>query len=298
MKKKILITGGAGFLGRTWAKISSSRYDVHITLNRSIQQYKNLTTHWLDLTDENKTLQLVETLKPDIIINTAGLTNIDECEKNPELAYKLNVKTTQNIAKASKASSAKLVHISTDHLFDGTAKLYSEEAKTNPLNEYAKTKGQAEVLVMELDPTALIIRTNFYGKSFSVKKSFTDWLENELRSNHQVKMYTDLYFSPIYINDLIDFTEIALNKNLKGILNITGSERMSKFEFGMVFAEVFNLNQSLISPTTLYDFPKNVIRPNDMSLSPDKFYELTGMKTSSVKDCLIRMKKEMEIMHD
>lgn len=298
MKKKILITGGAGFLGTTWAKKSSSDNDVHVTLNKTKHQIKNVTSHWLDLTDEKKVFDLISNLLPDIVINTAGLTSVDDCEANPELAQQMNVDTVKNIAKATRNTSVKLVHLSTDHLFDGLQKLYVEESEVHPLNEYAKTKRQAELEVLGLDPRALIVRSNFYGKSKATKKSFTDWLEMELSQKHQIKMYTDLFFSPIYINDLIDFTNIAIKKDVCGILNITGSERISKFDFGITFAKVFNFDQTSIHPSTLIEFPKKVVRPKDMSLSPDKFFKMTGLKSASVKESLEKMKKEMEKNHD
>lgn len=294
----ILITGGAGFLGTTWATKNSSRFDVHVTLNHQQQQLKDVTPHWIDLTDANKVTELVTTLRPDIIINTVGLTNVDDCETQPQLAHQLNVTTAQNIAQATKGSKTKLVHISTDHLFDGEGKFYTEESSVHPLNEYAKTKREAEVVVQKIDPKALIVRTNFYGPSFSKKKSFTDWLTTELSQNHQLKMYTDLFFSPIYIGDLIDFTNMAIEKDLNGIVNLTGSERISKFDFGICFAKVFNFDQALIHPTTLNEFPKRVKRPRDMSLSPEKFLKLTGLKTDSVQHCLEKMKSDMENKHD
>lgn len=293
MTKKILITGGAGFLGTTWAMKNADRYEVHVTLNHQRPNIQNIRSHWVDLTDSVKVHELIEHLQPDIVINTAGLTNVDDCEAQSELAYQLNVKTVQHVAEACAQLKTKLVHISTDHLFSGDASLYTEVSPVNPINEYAKTKYQAELVVQKIIPSALVIRTNFYGPSHSKKKSFTDWLQIELSQYHELKMYTDLYFSPIYIGDLIHFTNIAIEKKLAGVINITGSERISKFDFGIAYAKVFNLNQSLIHPTTLAEFPKRVVRPKDMSLSCEKFYQLTGLRTGTVLESLEKMKKEI-----
>lgn len=290
MKKKILITGGAGLLGSQWARRIASQYDTHVTINRHDFPQAQVTAHQLDLTDLSQVNGLLSTLKPEIIVNTVGMTNVDECESNPELAFAQNVLTVENLLKSSHA---KLIHISTDHLFLGNKGLTKEIDPCEPINVYGKTKRQAEVLCLKSSKNCLIVRTNFFGKSLVEKKSFSDWIYNELTDKNSIEMYTDLYFSPIHLAYLIDYSHQLLDKNCSGIFNVAGSERISKYDFGVALAKMMNLDQGLIKPIRLNEKPKLVVRPKDMSLDVSKCAHELNTKMKSVEESLQFLKYEM-----
>ncbi|MFZ4712638.1 MAG: SDR family oxidoreductase [Bacteriovoracaceae bacterium] len=294
MRQKILIAGGAGFLGMTWAKVSLDQFEVHVTLHQNKSAMAGVVSHQIDLGDASAVEKLIREVSPDIIVNTAGLTNVDKCEQFPDSAYQCNVGITENLAKYSAQYGVKFVHISTDHLVDGTKQLNSESDEVHPLNVYADTKRKAELACLQLNPDALIIRTNFFGKSDAVKGSFTDWIYNELKQKNSVMLAADVYFSPIYAPALVKAAHAAISKSAKGILNIAGKERLSKYDFGIQFAEFFGLDPSLIIRPEVESKKTKVKRPNEMALNLEKFEHLTEVKIDSLKTYFKLLKNELE----
>jgi perosamine synthetase len=288
MKKKILITGGAGFLGSYWAKEIQDQFDLTVTFSKKKLENKQIKSINIDLTSEEQVKSIFETYSPDIIIHTVGLTDVDSCEKDPELAYKTNVITTKNICNYSP-KECKIIYISTDHLYDGLSSFYKEEDQLAPLNVYAKTKLEGEKLCQQSRPNSLIIRTNFYGNSLAEKKSYTDWLLQELRTKDRVYIHDDNFFTPIYIEELIKFVHLLIDKNANGIFNVVGSERISKFEFAKQLAISCKLDYKKLLPTTNLKQPKKVKRPLDMSLSNQKLINYLKQQPENLKDSFFRM---------
>ncbi len=148
MQKKVLITGGSGLLAVNWALSIRDNYAVTLLLHHKKISLSGVDTDIVSLSSLDECLSVLEKHQPDIVIHTAGLTNVEECESNPNLAQEVNVDLAKNIAIACNQQSVKLVHISTDHLFLGNQEFSTEESATNPVNNYAKTKllGEQEVL--------------------------------------------------------------------------------------------------------------------------------------------------------
>ena len=168
MKKKILFLGGASLLAHSWCK--SLRYNKNIILgihNRK-PELENFNTIVVDINNlENQ----IFNLKGDIIINCIGYTNVENCEIS-EKARKINVDYASIISKVCNNLSIKLVHISTDHLFDGKSRFYAENDKVSPLNEYGKTKSKAEKIILKNNSSSLIVRTNFWSGTIIQKFIF------------------------------------------------------------------------------------------------------------------------------
>ena len=293
MKTKILITGGAGFLGMTWSKYALQDYEVHVTVNKHAKVIPGVTAHAIDLTNKSAVDQLLNELKPDLVINTAGYTNVDHCEEHPDLAHKFNVTITENLAIATKAINCRFVHISTDHLVDGKQKVYKETDPVAPINVYAQSKREGEIVCLAKNPDALIIRTNFFGKSEATKLSFTDWIYNELFHNRSISMYTDVYFASIYAPDLVRYVHAALEKGATGILNIAGKERISKYDFGIRFARLYGLDEKLINPISIDDMKIKVKRPKELCLDITKFKQLTNIEVDSLDESFTHLKNEL-----
>jgi dTDP-4-dehydrorhamnose reductase len=193
------------------------------------------------------------------------------------------------VAKVAKKLGIMLVHISTDHLFDGLSSLVSEEEPINAINTYAITKAQAESAVNDVNPDVLIVRTNFYGWGTSYRKSFSDYIIESLRKKQLITLFDDVYYTPILMENLITTVHDLLNKKAKGIFNIVSDDRISKYEFGMLIAEEFCLDKSLIHKITLQNQTNLVRRPLDMSLSNRKVCKLLGRNMGSVKQDVSRL---------
>lgn len=290
MKPRIVLTGGSGLLAVNWAVAMREKYDIVILLHEREVSITDVTSEKVDIGSFDALRGVLSKYQPDMVIHTAGLTSVETCESNPDLANLVNVEISANVALVTEQLGIKMVYISTDHLFDGTKPLLSEEIIPSPLNVYGYTKGLSEKKVLEIHPLSLVIRTNFYGWGTSYRKSFSDMIIFSLREKKQITLYSDVYYSPIYLYVLILFIHTLIARDAKGIFNVVSDSRISKYEFGLNLANEFNLDTTLIKEGLLA--PNNHIpkRPLDMSLSNQKVTTLTGMHIGEVKDHINLMK--------
>ena len=229
---RVLITGCDGFLGSNLIRILSNLN--HELIGTSIEDAKinNIKFIQGDLLNLDFVKSLIKSSNPDIIINTAALPDVDFCDKDPEKAYKINVLTAINVAKSIDRKDTKLIHISTDQLFNGKKSFYSEDDTTEPLNVYGKTKSMAEKACLENHMNTLIVRTNFFGRSLNNHKpTFAEWIINSLNHKQEINMFNDLFFTPIEVSYLVKAIEKTFKSKYTGILNIVGKERISKYDY-------------------------------------------------------------------
>ena len=290
--KKVVFFGGSGLLAVNWATKICRDYEVYLIMHKRKIQLPEVKVIHFNEDFESSFTQFISTLKPDLIINCAALTNVDFCEANPLMASEINTVLPKKLALIAKTIEAKFVHISTDHLFDGQKKLYSEDDQVSPLNQYAKTKAAAEKEVLSIDENALIVRTNFYGWGLSYRKSFSDFILEGLRNNSDLQLFKDVYYSPIYIGELVRLIHLALEKNCIGIYNIVGSEIISKYDFGVAIAEVFELTNKSISSSLIERKKELVLRPKNMALSNKKLLKKLNQPILTLKEQLLSLKED------
>lgn len=270
MKKRIILTGGSGLLAVNWAYKIRNDFDVLLFTHDHSVNIPGVLSQKVDLSSVKKIQTAINDFKADIVVHTAGMTNVDLCEKEPDKAFSANVGLSENVAIVCAETNRKLVHISTDHLFDGSKSLVTEEEPVNPINVYGLTKAKAEELVNEIVPDSLIIRTNFYGWGHKYRTSLSDWVIGLLESNKEVPAFNDSYFTPILIDHLLDAIHDLVNLGHSGTYNICGNKRISKYEFAKAIANAFAYESDLIKSTNINDASLYARRPNDMSLSNKK----------------------------
>ncbi|HDL01341.1 MAG TPA: NAD-dependent epimerase/dehydratase family protein, partial [candidate division Zixibacteria bacterium] len=195
-------------------------------------------------------------------------------------------------SKACFQQHIRFVHISTDHLFSGDKELITEEEPVAPLNVYAQTKAEAEVRVLGSNPDSLVIRTNFYGWGTSYRQSFSDYIIKNISEGNNITLYRDVFYSPIFTSVLAKTVHDLVELNVSGIYNVVGDERISKYEFGLKVASIFQLDPILIKPGLMAEQGSVVRRPYDMSLSNNKTIELLGRKLGGVGGHLDLMKRQ------
>ena len=289
-RPRLLISGVSGLLGLNTALQWSNTFEVAgLYLDHPVA-VPGVETIRLDIEHRGSLQDFVQTFRPDVIFHTAGLTNVDRCELEPALAHRLNVEVTRNLAESALAAGARLVHISTDHLFAGLQPFYSETAEPQPVNTYARSKLEAERVVERLCPGALVVRTNFLGWGTSVRSSLTDWILSSLAGGAPFKMFTDVFITPILINDLLDCILALLDRHVSGILNVAGSERLSKYEVGIRTARRFGYATDQIRPISVEDFPFVAPRPRDMSLATGRVSTLLGRPMPDIDAGLARLR--------
>jgi dTDP-4-dehydrorhamnose reductase len=275
-RPRLLISGISGLLGLNAALQWNDTFEIAGHYLSHPVVLPGIKTSRIDIEDRSLFLESVRLFRPAFILHTAGLTNVDRCQLDPLLARRLNVDLTENVAAAAQDTSARLVHISTDHLFTGQLQFCDEMTQPSPVNVYAQTKLEAEKVVQRLCPNALIVRTNFIGWGSSVRTSLTDWILSSLARGTTLKMFTDVFITPILINDLLNSIVELLKLNVSGILNVAGSERVSKYEVGVRVARCFGYNPEEIRPISVEEFPFAAPRPRDMSLSTERASKLLG----------------------
>ena len=271
-------------LAINWALQKRDQYDITLVLHKRKISLDGVETRHIPLDNRDDILEEFRAVRPHFIVHAAGLTGVEECENNPEYAFKVNVELAENVARVCKNLDIPLVHISTDHLFKGDFPYATEESPVSPVNIYAQTKAEAEARVLNTKPDALVIRTNFFGWGMSYRKSFSDIIISSLRNKQALCLFKDIYYSPILITTLVDVVHLLLEKNANGIFNVVGDERISKHQFGKIIAEIFQLDQKLIMAGKISDNKNLTHRPEDMSLSNKKVCELLGKKLGGVED--------------
>lgn len=241
MKQKILLTGADGLVGSRFVELFSDKYDL-------------LTPHYteLDITSKNAVSKFGENNDFDFLIHLAAYTNVDKAETEPELVKKLNVDGTKNIFELAKAKNARLIHISTDFVFDGESAPYDENSIPNPKGVYGTTKYEAEKIVSNF---ATIVRICFpYRKFFEPKKDFVRTLAGLLKSATTLKMVTDATITPTLIDDIAYGLEKTLQlPNIK-VVHLVGSKSYSPFEAAVLIAKKIGADIDLVQKTTFAEF--------------------------------------------
>jgi dTDP-4-dehydrorhamnose reductase len=263
LNKKIIVLG-TGFLGGyVLDKLKINQISSEGT------NYQNLSnTIKLNATNIEEVEKYLISVKPETVINCVGIGDIDFLEKNPKIAYKINSDTAKNIAKICNKLGIYMIHISTDSVFDGQKGMYKENDKVNPLNIYAKSKVLAENYVQENAKNSLIVRTNFYG--FDKKtKWFFNWITNSLSSGKKITGFNDLIFNPLAISNLSDLLIELTTIKHEGILHLSSNDTLSKYDFIMNVAEIFEFDKNLIekgNSSLLVQRPKNTTLDNALSI--------------------------------
>jgi dTDP-4-dehydrorhamnose reductase len=297
MKPRILITGGSGLLAQNWAQTAKIDYEVILCKhNRDIDK-KNFKIKLLNLDSVIEIKRYLEKIRPDFVVHTAGLADVERCELDPNLAFYLNVQLAKNISIACSEIEIPLIHISTDHLFDGNTSFVEEDALVSPINVYAKTKGEAEIQVLKQYPKALVIRTNFYGWGTSYKKSFSDLVICSLREKKNITLFCDVFYTPILIEKLVLISHELIKVNASGIFNVVSDDRISKYNFGLMVASKFSLDASLIHKTQISTNKSLVKRPLDMSLSNKKVSEFLNKKIGGLEEHLFILKGQEQLLN-
>jgi UDP-4-amino-4,6-dideoxy-N-acetyl-beta-L-altrosamine transaminase/dTDP-4-dehydrorhamnose reductase len=286
MKESILITGGSGLLALNWAIAQRKKYSVILGINRRNIELAGVKSIQLPIESVDSIVESLNNIKPKFLIHTAGITSVEKCESDPDLAHYVNVELSKNVTEACIKTGVKLVYISTDHLFSGRTSRLSELDKPNPKNVYGETKAEAEKYIVDKCPNALIVRTNFFGWGLKHRESFSDRIINSLRNKKAITLFKDVYYTPILIETLSNIVHELCDSEEQGIYNVVGDDRISKLDFGYKIARHFSLDTNLIIPESISKKENLVQRPHDMSLSNSKLCKFLGRNIGDLESQL------------
>jgi dTDP-4-dehydrorhamnose reductase len=271
---KLLITGASGLLGINLAMEARRAHEV-IGMDRGKLKRTPFDTISVDLLgpDISTVIDnwLLNETRPDAVIHTAALANLEECESNPEKAHRLNAEIPGILARLCERRSIRFVHISTDAVFDGIkAGPYSEEDEPNPQGIYSQSKLDGERAVQQANAQAIIARVNFFGWSLTNSRSLGEFFVNNLSAEKPVNGFTDVIFCPMLVNHTARLLLEMLAKNLSGLYHVVGAQPMSKYQFGLEVARKFGLKESLISPRSVEGSGLTAKRSHNLWLSIHK----------------------------
>jgi len=292
---KLLITGASGLYGSKLAKLAVARnFEVYSGYNQDSPLHGNLVK--FDISNKELVNEIFKRIKPDVIVHAATLTDVDKCELNKELAWKINVKATKNIVEAARATGSFLIYISTDYVFNGEKGNYSESDKPDPINYYGLTKLKAEEFVKAQGEFCIARPSVIYGATPAAGKvNFALWIIDALSKGQRIKIVTDQRNTPTLNNSLADMTLEVIERRLTGTFHLCGATRISRFEFAQLIAEIFDLDKSLIDPAKSSQFRWPAKRPLDSSLDTSKAQKILQNKPVEINEALKKLKSEFSI---
>jgi dTDP-4-dehydrorhamnose reductase len=293
---RILVTGASGLLGLNLA-LEAARlgHTVYGAVNRNALRSQAFTVVECDLLAPGAVERLIDETRPDWVIHCAALALVDACEAQPELARELNSEVPAKLAQYVARGGARLVHLSTDAVFDGSRGDYTEEDAPHPLGVYSRTKLESERRVAAADPGAIIARVNLFGWSLRGDRSLSEFFYYNLSAGRPVQGFTDVYFCPLLANHLALVLLQMLAKGLSGLYHVVSPECLSKYEFGLRLARKFGLDEGLIAPVSVAEGGLKAVRSPNLTLRIDKLTRDLGAPPPGISaglDELYRLYRE------
>ncbi len=285
---KILVTGVSGLLGINVAIEAAQHHDVVGIVNNHPLRTQAFSVKQVDLRPPGAIERLLDSVQPDWVIHCAALANLEACEKEPQLARELNIDLPQKLASHVARGGARLLHVSTDAVFDGYTGNYAEEDTPNPLSVYAQTKLAGERAVQDANPDAVIARVNLFGWSLSGRRSLAEFFFYNLQVGNPVKGFTDVFFCPLLANDMANLFLKILARGLKGLYHVFSSDSISKYTFGLTIANTFALNTELIAPISVSAAGLRAARSPNLTMCVDKLIHDLGETPPTISTGLDR----------
>lgn len=289
MMEKLLITGASGLLGLNFALRFLNRTEVVGVANQTRLKGLPFRLIHAELTGANVIRSLLDSEQPDLIIHCAAMANVDQCEKDPAGAMNINGIIPGELAEMAFRRKIRLIHISTDAVFDGRETNpagYRETDAPNPINVYAASKLLGEQNVLAANADALVARVNFYGWSLSGRRSLSEFFYNNLRDGLTVSGFSDVLFTPLYVGDLADFLWKLAAADASGLIHVFSSQTISKYQFGCMIARRFGLNEKLIREVSWQDAGLKAVRSPNLTMNTEKITAILGENPPDQQSCL------------
>lgn len=276
--ERILITGARGLLGSTLVPYLRGRgYEVWAHGRAGVCDVV------ADLTDEGQTRRALDVVAPQVIVNLVALTDVDRCEREPQLAYHANVRCVEQLVDWIRKAPAPchLIQISTDQVYDGIGP--HKERDVTLSNYYGFSKYACELVASRVSSS--IVRTNFFGPSQSPSRvSFSDWILDALRQRKPITVFTDIHFSPLSLERLASFIELLIENKPEGIFNLGSKAGLSKADFALALAAVLDLPTDAVTRGVSKKAGLMAYRPKDMRMDSTLFEDRLGVDLPTLQE--------------
>ena len=292
---KVMVLGANGLVGQKLIKEMNSSYEI-IAVSKGAKTFNGeqmVEYHRADITDSARINELLRKIQPGVVVNAAAYTDVDGCEANKEKCWRVNVEGVENITRVARLINSKLIHISTDYVFDGKNGPYSEEHQPSPTTYYGKAKLASENVVIGSKVRYAIIRTNVvYGKAYPAKASFVRWVTDELSAGRKINVVNDQFNNPTFANDLAICILRIIQLDAEGLYNYAGADYVSRFKFAQMIAEKFGYSPNLVYPINTKDLGQIAKRPKNGGLRTEKARDRLGLKILGIDHGLEMMSQE------
>ncbi len=288
--KKILITGANGLLGQKLVELLTDKSDYQVVATargeNRLPRSSGYAYRSLDVTSRVQVQEMVTELKPDYIIHTAAMTNVDQCESDREECWKLNVDAVQYLVEACAVNNTFLLHLSTDFIFDGENGPYDEQATAKPLSYYGQSKLAAEELLLKSTIRWAIARTVLvYGIAHDMSRSnIILWVKKSLEDQKTIKVVDDQWRTPTLAEDLATGCYLIVKHEAEGIFNISGKDMLTPYDMALQTARFFGLDQSYITRADSSTFTQPAKRPPRTGFIIDKASKQLGYQPRSFEE--------------
>lgn len=288
---RILVTGSNGLLGQKLTTRLQEDKDIFLIATargRSALKISRGEYHSLDITNRDEVESILRFTKPDVIINTAAMTQVDDCETQREACWKVNVTAVEHLVRCCQALHIHLIHVSTDFIFDGTYGPLDENAVPNPVNYYGESKLESERIIRNSSIMWSILRTVLvFGITNNMSRSnIVLWVMNSLEQQKNIQVVNDQWRTPTLAEDLAEGCYLAAMRRAKGIYNISGKDFLTPYDIAIRTAEFFKLDKSLITPTDSGKFTQPASRPPRTGFIIDKARKELGYEPHSFEEGL------------
>lgn len=298
---KILITGANGLLGQKLVKLILEKgQDELVATARGKNRLPYVETDYrfisLDITDREQVQAVLAHVKPDVVIHTAAMTNVDQCETEQEACWLLNVSAVEYMAEACAKHNAFLIHLSTDFIFDGEEGPYDEEAAANPISYYGDSKLEAEKVLSESEVDCAIVRTVLvYGIAHDMSRSnIILWVKKSLEEGKSIKVVDDQLRSPTLAEDLAIGCYLIAEQRARGVFNICGKDLLNPHEMALKTADFFGLDTATMERADASNFQQTARRPPRTGLTIDKAREELGYEPRSFDEGIAILADQMK----
>ncbi|PKH50691.1 NAD(P)-dependent oxidoreductase [Tenacibaculum sp. Bg11-29] len=297
--KNIVITGSNGLLGQTLVNLLLKEKQNYNVIGFSRGENRSGRNDFkyvsIDITDEEILVEKLREHSPDIIVNTAAMTNVDACEENKVACDKLNTDVVRHLKEYSEEKNTHLIHLSTDFIFDGENGPYKETDKPKPLNYYGLSKLKSENILTTSNIDYTILRTILvYGKVFDMTRSnIVLWVKKSLENKEQITIVNDQYRMPTYVVDLALACKLSIDTKTTGVFNISSNTLLSIYEIAKQVADVFNLDENLIKSISTTELNQKAIRPVKTGFNLTKTNKVLKFFPKSFKEDLQKFKEKL-----
>lgn len=279
---RVLITGGSGLVASTMMEYLGRGWTAHLIYNSTPVAGTGAKSSRIDLLRSDALYDIIREEKPEAIIHAAAYSSVDVCEEKRADAQRLHVDVTEKICGAAAETGSKVVFISTDAVFDGrAARKYRETDAPSPLSTYGRTKLDAEAAVLKHPQNVVLRTTVVYG--WHQRSRFTNWVLQSLRAGTVVTAYTDQNNTPTLADDLARAIMLILQNGASGLFHATGKTCISRFDFALLLARKFGLDEALVRRYTYESKPQAARRPENGCLDSSKLERELGFEFSGIR---------------